>query len=209
MYGEKVKRYALVIIALGSLIIQTSSASALNSSVSIGQNCLKSQIGKTVKSNGRSLICTKTARGQAWKLNGQKSTGKPAATSTTLAAPKIYTGSTAWGEVSLTAISPPKQGQCSEIPIRIDIRGKVGLGFGLIVSVEDAYQNQIGEMTRLTSDQQLAIGVTDYTIKVCGDPWVFTYTSGVTLPLSAVKYCGLNVEFFPFQRPIQYMFAGC
>lgn len=203
------KKYALVIIALGSLIIQTSSASALNSSVSIGQNCLKSQIGKTVKSNGRSLICTKTARGQAWKLNGQKSTGRPAATSTTLAAPKIYTGSTAWGEVSLTAISPPKQGQCSEIPIRIDIRGKVGLGFGLIVSVKDAYQNQIGEMTRLTSDQQLAIGVTDYTIKVCGDPWVFTYTSGVTLPLSAVKYCGLNVEFFPFQRPIQYMFAGC
>lgn len=203
------KKYALVIFAITSLIVQTGSASALNSSVSVGQKCLKSQIGKAVKSNGRSLICTKTARGQVWKSKGPKSTGKPAVTKTTLAAPKIYTGSTTWGEVSVTAIFPPRQGECSEIPIRIDIRGKVGLGFGLIVSVEDAYQNEIGEMTRLTSDQQLAIGISDYSIKVCGDPWVFTYPSGVTLPLSAVKYCGLNVNFFPYQRPIQYMFSGC
>lgn len=203
------KKFRMIFLAFCFLLNQSIGVSALDPSASIGQNCLKSQIGKTLKSNGRLLICSKTSRRQVWKLNGQKSRGVPAATSTTLEAPKIYTGSTAWGEVTLTAISAPRQGQCSEIPIRIDIRGKVGLGFGLIVSVEDAYQNQIGEMTRLTSDQQLAIGVTDYTIKVCGDPWVFTYASGVTLPLSAVKYCGLNVEFFPFQRPIQYMFSGC
>jgi hypothetical protein len=178
-------------------------ASAVSTSVSDGQKCSKSQIGKTANSNGRSVVCTKTARGQIWKSIKRKSQGSIPTTPTT------YSGSTTWGEVSLVAVTPPKQGQCTEIPIRIDIRGRVGLGLGLIVSVEDAYQNQIGEMTRLTSEQQLAIGVSDYTIKVCGDPWILTYGSGATLSLSAVRYCGLNVRFFPYQKPISYLFAGC
>jgi hypothetical protein len=208
------KKYLLVLFAVLLQVAHSSNAEALNFSVSGGQSCLKSQIGLISKSNGKTFVCKKTSRGQVWRLTNQDSkvaTGptSTSSTSTTSATPKTFTGNTTWGVVTLTAITPPDQGQCSEIPIRIDIRGKVGLEFGLIVSAEDPYQNKVGEMTRLTTDQQLSIGITDYTIKVCRDPWILTYTSGVTLQLNAVKYCGLNIKFFPYQKPISYLFAGC
>jgi len=209
------KRSAIVILVI-AILGQANALLGMSPQISNGQTCSVSQLGKIVTSGKKTFVCKKTTKGRAWTLKSvvpPTTLVSPAstavATTTTQAPPKTYTGSTAWGEVTITAITPPPAGQCSDIPIRIDIRGKVGLGFGLIVSAEDSYQNQVGEMTRLTTDQQLGIGVNDYTIKVCRDPWVFTYPSGVTLALSAVKYCGLKIKFFPYQSPITYTFAGC
>ena len=208
-------RRVAISAALAVILAFPNSAHAVNSrwSISDGSPCKTNQLGITKSIQNLIYVCKRTPKGSRWKVIAQSSVqntqpSTSTSTSTTLA-PKTYTGSTDWGLVTLTGIYAPRQGQCAEIPIRVEIRGKVGLGFGLIISAEDNYQNPLGEMQRLTTDEQLALGVKDYTIRVCGDPWVLTYQSGVTLSLSPVKYCGVKIKFFPYQRPITYIFADC
>ena len=66
----------LAIVTLVFLVLpQLGSASALQIAISNGQKCLKSQIGKSARTDERIFVCTKLAKGQVWKLKTKNVSG--------------------------------------------------------------------------------------------------------------------------------------
>lgn len=107
--------------------------------------------------------------------------------------------STAWGEVAVTQISGPKPGGCVDVPIKLDVRSQTGLGIGLIISMTDNYGNKIGEIR-----PDSPIGITNVSMHVCREAWVFTYPNGVTDNRAATLYCGYTVKFWPGYDSVRY-----
>ena len=69
------KKCLAVVMVVFLVVPQLGSASALQLTISNGQKCLKSQIGKSAKTNTRTFVCTKSAKGQVWRLKTKNVSG--------------------------------------------------------------------------------------------------------------------------------------
>jgi len=190
------KPVVLALFLAASLFSFTSPASA----VSAGQAC--SKLGRVTGPVAKLFVCTIEGKKRVWRPVG----GAKATRSLPVA---IYRRDTTWGLVTVTQTRFAVKTSCIDIPVVVDIRGHVGLGIGLVIGMEDNYENQIAEMKRLMTAEELAIGVRNYTIRVCSEAWVQAYPTGGGLKLQGVKYCDAKIYFWPaFQAPILYSFCG-
>lgn len=92
---------------------------------------------------------------------------------------------TDFGIVTTQAVRAPKSGECTNVPITLDVRNLAPIGsFGLVVGLVSEFGSYVGYEEVSTSPQVVypynitQPGVYYMSLKACGDPHSWTHVSG-------------------------------
>ena len=191
------KRFISFAIVIGILCFSRNTALAAND-----QWCINKRIGVDVTKEKKSFRCIQNNIGRITTTESTQYTTNSA--------------SIRWGVVTIDAVLAPMPGNCSIIPLKINVQITQS-GYtdrGLSIYALDFAKRKLGQLDVVQRGKPMTVGQSNFEFKVCGSSWTSKGADGKTSVFNSAMYCGMRFYFAPEilpqnQSSMQYFFANC